>query len=182
MRFIEWKKKENINYKHWNMKRLIILLFALLPVTMIAQESKIAYVNYEEVMTAMPEFNEMRTKLEALEGQLRNTYTSLHEEYERKASDYIAQQDSLPDNIKQMRMADISQLQERIENFAASMQGTMQEEQGKMFTPISDKLNKAIQDVGKDKGYLYILDSRVMFYQAAEATNATSFVKQKLGL
>ena len=43
------------------MKKLIIFLLMMLPLGVFAQESKIAIVNTQEVIQAMPEFANMQT-------------------------------------------------------------------------------------------------------------------------
>ena len=45
------------------MKKLIVLLLMILPLSAIAQEVKIAYVKTQEVFMAMPEVSEMEKKL-----------------------------------------------------------------------------------------------------------------------
>ena len=47
------------------MKKLIIFLLMMLPLSLFAQESKIAVVNTQEVIQAMPEFADMQKKMTA---------------------------------------------------------------------------------------------------------------------
>ncbi len=62
----------------------------------------------------------------------------------------------------------------------------IQEKQVALFTPITDKADKAIKDVGKENGLIYIFDvspgGQVAYYDETRSTNVTTLVKTKLGL
>ena len=49
------------------MKKLIIFLLMMLPLGVFAQESKIAIVNTQEVIQAMPEFANMQKQMADME-------------------------------------------------------------------------------------------------------------------
>ena len=137
------------------MKKLIIFLLMMLPLGVFAQESKIAIVNTQEVM---------------------------QDEYNKKYSDFVAQQDSLTENIKMRRMQELQDMEQRTQNFIQISQQDFQKKQGELFTPIQDKLKNAIKAVGDEKGYTYILDPQIVLYQGNTAVDATQFVKAKLGI
>ena len=88
------------------MKKLIVLLLMLLPFAgaMNAQEAKIAFVNAGEIFTMMPEFKDMQKKMEDLNAKYKTELETMNSEYQKKYSDFIAQQDSLTENIKVRRM------------------------------------------------------------------------------
>ena len=53
-----------------------------------------------------------------------------------------------------------------------------------MLAPLLDKIQKAINEVGKEKGYTYIIDvaTGTAVYIGADAVDVTSNVKAKLGI
>jgi len=51
-----------------------------------------------------------------------------------------------------------------------------------LFTPIQNKFQKAVEDVGAEKNFLYVFDSQVMLFISPTATDATPLVKKKLGI
>ena len=100
------------------MKRLIILLFMILPLGVFAQDlSKIAYVNTQEVFNAMPEVAAMQKQLNDLNTNYQTELKKMQDEYQKKYSDYVQQQDSLTENIKLRRQQEIQDIQSRIDNF-----------------------------------------------------------------
>jgi len=88
------------------MKKLIIFLLMMLPLGVFAQESKIAIVNTQEVIQAMPEFATMQKQMADMEAKYKNEMQVMQDEYNKKYSDFVAQQDSLTENIKMRRMQD----------------------------------------------------------------------------
>ena len=75
------------------MKKLIIFLLMMLPLGVFAQESKIAIVNTQEVIQAMPEFATMQKQMADMEAKYKNEMQVMQDEYNKKYSDFVAQQD-----------------------------------------------------------------------------------------
>ncbi len=163
------------------MKKLVVLLFMMLPLGLMAQD-KIAFVNTNEVFSLMPENANIEKELVALNEQYTAELKVMQDEMQRKTADYLAQQDSLTENIKLRRMQEIEDIRTRIENFYPQAQEDMQKKQNDLIQPVREKIQKAIRDVGEEKGYTYIIDPQVLLYFGNNATDATPFVKAKLGL
>lgn len=166
------------------MKKLIALLLMLLPFAgaVNAQEVKIAFVNTQEVFMALPEVADMQKKLEDLNAKYKKELETMQGEYQKKYSDFIAQQDSLTENIKVRRMQEVQDMQQRMDNFVQVAQQDVTKQQQDLLTPIQQKIQDAIKAVGAEKGYTYIIDPQVLLYQGSNAIDATQFVKAKLGL
>ena len=158
------------------MKKLIVLLLMILPLGAIAQEVKIAFVKTQEVFMAMPEVSGMEKQMADLNEKYRVEFK------QKKYSDFVAQQDSLTENIKLRRMQEIQDIQERMDNFVQVAQQDVQKKQQELLQPIQQKLHEAIQKVGEEKGYTYIIDPAALLYTGTNAVDATPFVRTKLGL
>ncbi len=166
------------------MKKLFILLAALLPLSLFAQELKIAYVDAQSVLFALPEIPNIQKQIEDESNRYENELTVMQEEYTKKANDYVAQQEELTENIKLRRMQEIQDIQDRIENFYPVAQRDLQQLQQTLMQPLQERVAKAIQEVGDEKGYTYIMiyDPQLFLYVGNSAIDATPFVRQKLGL
>ena len=164
------------------MKKLIVLLFMILPLGVVAQEVKIAYVKTQEVFMAMPEVSDMEKQMADLNEKYKKELEQMQEEYQKKYSDFIAQQDSLTENIKLRRMQEIQDIQGRMDNFMQVAQQDGQKKQQELLQPIQQKLQGAIKAVGDEKGYTYIIDPAALLYTGNAAVDATPFVRTKLGL
>jgi len=92
-------------------------------------------------------------------------------------------QATITDAIRQAKEADIQSLQERISTFQQQAQENLQKEESKQFQPIVEKARKAIGDVAKEQGMLYVFEvSQVIYYNTAQSVDMMPLVKTKLGL
>lgn len=164
------------------MKKLIIFLLMMLPLGVFAQESKIAIVNTQEVIQAMPEFATMQKQMADMEAKYKNEMQVMQDEYNKKYSDFVAQQDSLTENIKMRRMQELQDMEQRTQNFIQISQQDFQKKQGELFTPIQDKLKNAIKAVGDEKGYTIFWIRRLFFIRVILLLTQLSSVKAKLGI
>ena len=166
------------------MKKLIALLLVLLPFVGAAnaQEAKIAFVNTQEVFMALPEVADMRKQIDDLNANYQKELETMQNEFQKKYSDFIAQQDSLTENIKVRRMQEVEDLRQRMDNFVQVAQQDVNKKQQELIAPIQQKMADAIKAVATEQGYTYIIDPQVLLYTGPNAIDATPFVKTKLGL
>lgn len=166
------------------MKKFIALVvIMLLPLGAFAQSgAKIAFVHASEIYVTMPEFTEVQKKLEAMSKEHMDEIKRLQDDIQNMTQAFLAQQDSLSDNIKTRRMQEIEEKQQRVQQYYQVAEEEMGKSQSEMMAPVNQKLRKAISDVGAEKGYTYIFDASNLLYTGADAIDATPFVKAKLGL
>jgi len=164
------------------MKKLIVSILLLLPLGVFAQDMKIATVNTNEIFTVMPEVSDMENELVTMSKQFEQELKSMEDEYTRKYTDFMAQGDSLTENIKQLRMQEIQDIHTRIENFIPMANQAREKKQQELFVPIREKVQNAIKSVGEENGYTYMLDAQNLLYTGSKAIDATPQVKAKLGI
>jgi outer membrane protein len=165
------------------MKKIIALMaIMLLPLGAIAQNTKIAYVYAQEVMVIMPEYTEMINSINTLSEGYRKELQQMEEEYRRKYTDFVNQQDSLTENIRLIRMQEIQDMETRIQTLVQTGEEEIDAKQQELVRPIQEKLRNAIRAVGEEKKYAYIIDPQALLHIGDDVEDATSFVKTKLGL
>ena len=166
------------------MKKLIIFLLMILPLGVFAQEMKVAIVNSQEIMSVMPEITAMQETLKQMNDKYAGEMKTMEDEWQKKYADYIAQQDSMTENIKVRSMQELQDIQQRVDNFTQVAQQDMSKKQQELLAPIQEKLRAAIKAVGDEKGYTYMLDNNpgIVLYTGNSAIDATPLVKAKLGL
>ena len=111
----------------------------------------------------MPEFATMQKQMADMEAKYKNEMQVMQDEYNKKYSDFVAQQDSLTENIKMRRMQELQDMEQRTQNFIQISQQDFQKKQGELFTPIQDKLKNAIKAVGDEKDILIFWILRLFF-------------------
>ena len=156
----------------------------LLPLGVFAQEMKIAVVDAQAIFSELPELSSVENEIMALNQQYEKELEGMREEYNKKYSDLTAAQDSLTENIKMMRLQEIQDIQTRMENLMRMAQQVISQKQEELLAPLYKKLNDAIEAVGEEKGYTYILtkNTQVVMYVGKSAIDATEAVKAKLGI
>jgi len=172
------------------MKRFIGISVLVIMVTFVgqnalAQNLKFGHINRTELIQAMPEFDSARVKLEKLNTELQNTAELLQVELNNKYETYLKESKNLTDLVKQTKEQELQDAQKRLTDFQTNAQTQMQEMQVKLFTPVTEKADKAIKEVGKENGYIYIFDlsqNQILYFDEAKSTNVTQPVKNKLGL
>ncbi|MCX6261821.1 MAG: OmpH family outer membrane protein [Bacteroidia bacterium] len=172
------------------MKRFIGISVLVFMVTFVgqnalAQNLKFGHINRTELIQAMPEFDSARVKLEKLNTELQNTAELLQVELNNKYETYLKESKNLTDLVKQTKEQELQDAQKRLTDFQTNAQTQMQEMQVKLFTPVTEKADKAIKEVGKENGYIYIFDlsqNQILYFDEAKSTNVTQLVKNKLGL
>ena len=166
------------------MKKLIIFLLMILPLGVFAQEAKVAIVNSNEIMAAMPELTAMQETMKQMNDKYAGEMKTMEDEWQKKHADYIAQQDSMTENIKVRRMQELQDIEQRVQNFTQVARQDMDKKQQELLAPIQDKIRTAIKAVGDEKGYAYIFDNNpgIVLYTGNSAIDATPLVKAKLGL
>ncbi|MDR1747051.1 MAG: OmpH family outer membrane protein [Tannerella sp.] len=164
------------------MKKLVVLLCMFFPLAVCAQEVKIAFVNSQEVLSALPELSDVETKMATLRDQYQREFKTMQDDYQKKYSDFMTQQDSLTENIKLRRQQEIEDLGQRLQNYVPVAEQDIQKKQEELYAPLIEKIQKAIKQVGDEKGYTYIINPQILLYTGSSAVDATPFVKAKLGI
>ena len=165
-------------------KKLIILFFAIMPLALVAQETKIAFVNSQEIFGMMPELGAIETQLNTKQEQVKKNAAALENEYNLKMEEFKKSDDEVTEALLMDRQKQIQQIEERYQAFIQNSQKEVQDLQQKLLAPVQEKMQKAIQAVGEEKGYTYILDlsSGSVAFHSPTAIDANPLVKAKLGI
>jgi len=150
-----------------------------------AQNLKFGHINRTELIQSMPEFDSARVNLEKLSTELTNTAELLQVELNNKYETYLKEGKNLTDLVRQTKEQELNDAQKRLTDFQTNAQNTLQEKQVELFTPITEKADKAIKDVGKENGFIYIFDlsgGQVIYFDEVKSTNVMPLAKAKLGL
>jgi outer membrane protein len=144
---------------------------------------KFGHINSTQLLSMMPDTKMADSSLQkfgqSLDGQLK-TMTA---EYQGKITDFKSKESSMADPVRESKMKEISDLEQRIQDFQESAQTSMQKKKEELYSPIIKKAEAAINGIAKEKGYSYIFDTSVgavLFAQDSE--DIMSMVKGKLGL
>jgi outer membrane protein len=150
-----------------------------------SQNLKFGHINSDELIQAMPEFDSANAKLENLRQELVNALELMTVELNNKSDAYNKESKNLTEIVRQTKEQELIDLNRRIQDFQTSAQEQLQNKQVELFQPIYTKVDKAIKDVGKENGFIYVFDvskGSLLYFDEAKSVNITALTKTKLGL
>lgn len=165
------------------MRKLIFALgFLAIGFTVSAQQ-KIGYINSLELLSLMPEVKKADAQLETYAKTFKDQLDVMQKDYDGKVKAFQAGEKTMGDAIKEVKYKEIQDLQKRMIDLSDNAEQKVGDKKEELYKPIFEKANTAIQAVGKEKGYAYILDSSTgALLFAVDSDNVLGLVKAKLGI
>lgn len=149
-----------------------------------AQVPKFGHIDLQALYQVMPERATGEKQYTAFQKELEDALGMMQKEAQTKYVEYLAKKDSLSETAIKMKEDDLRSIQERIQTYESSAQQQMQTKQAELFKPMLDKADKAIKEVGAEKGLIYVFEmsSRTILYNSKESLDILPLVKTKLGI
>ncbi|MCF0053076.1 OmpH family outer membrane protein [Dyadobacter sp. LJ53] len=151
--------------------------------------TKIGYTNVDYIIGKLPESKVMQNQLEVTKAQLDKALGETYKEAQEKYEAYQKNGANMTDVIRADKEKELQNLQTRIQEMQNNAQTSLQTKQQQLLEPILTKVNNAIQEVGKESGFLYILNmdagagtTPIILFAASEENNATNLILRKLGV
>ena len=168
-------------------KRFFITLFVLVSIicgNSVDAQNNIAFVNTIDIINSLPDKVSATDKLETLNKNYKQELQIMQNEYNKKYSDFITYQERLAESIKLRRMQELTDLENRIQNFTKLAQKDIEEHEQLLLKPIKEKVSNAIEAVGIEQNFtvIYDLDDSAIVFVSPNAVDANSLVKNKLGV
>ncbi len=166
------------------LKAFVIIALFVASIGVQAQTSvKIGYVDFAQIVSAMPGQDSINQKLQAHVASLESQMKAMQTEYESKINNYQATQATMSQIIKQTKEKEILDLQTRIEAFNQQAQYEIQNKQMELTQPLIERIQRAILAVGKENGFTYILNGNEQIILYSEGgINVLPLVKKKLNI
>jgi len=165
------------------MKLTAVLLFVVTAVTVNAQQ-KFGHIDLQALIQVMPERATAETEFNTFQGELEDILGDMQKELQTKMTEFEGMGETVSEIKKNAKITEIQDLQQRIQNYQVTAQQQLQQKQGELLQPVFDKAEKAIEEVAKEKGLLYVFDigTKVVLYKSAQSIDVLPLVKTKLGI
>ena len=166
------------------MKKIIIIAaMALVSLAATAQETKLAYVDFNEVIMLMPEMDAARATLEENEMTQNEILQSMYEELQTKYQQYQQKAESWTPAIRQSKEAEITEIQARFEQTQQSFANEISQLQQELQAPIVEKAQNAINELAKAKGVAVVFEKSSMIYiDPAQCLDLTPEARKNLNI
>ncbi len=144
-----------------NLISLSLLVVLLLGGTSLTAQdgAKFGHINTNELLRMMPGRDQAQADLERYAQELEETFAAMQNEFQTKYQEYIENQETYSQLVRQSKERELQSLNERIMEFQESAQQDIMEQEERLLNPIIEKAREAIQKVGREHGYTYIFDT-----------------------
>lgn len=163
----------------------VVLTFATATSALAQAPLKIGYTSVSYVLAQMPESKQIESQLKTYSGQLEAQLKTKYTEYQTKGEAYQKGAATMTDVVRADKEKELQNLQQSIQEFQRNADQSLQQRQQTLLKPALDKLQKAIDDVAKENGYTYVLnsdgDSPVLLH-GPEDGNISDIVLKKMGI
>lgn len=147
-----------------------------------AQNKQYAYINAQELIQVMPEYNLAMDSLQAYQDDLQSTFETLQQEYTTKLTDYQNNVDTYSTTMLQTKQQELMDMQQRLQTFSDNADPQMTTRQNQLMAPIYTKVTDAIQAVAEEQGVIYVIDATALLYTSPDGFDLLPLVKAKLGI
>ncbi|MCM1451404.1 MAG: OmpH family outer membrane protein [Clostridium sp.] len=163
-------------------KRTILALLIALPMSIFAQ--KFGVIDFNSIIQGMPEFTAMQTQIAEASKKYEDEYGKLREEFEKKLTEYqqLEQDANTPQAIKERRMQEMNDLDQKAQQFINNAQQDLQRMQVQQLNPIQQKVLEATKAIGQEGGYVFIFPADLAVYEGAMVEDVTNIVAKRLGV
>lgn len=163
------------------LKLMAFAMFMMVSAIASAQQGKIAYVNSQDLLEAMPEAKDAQTQLAAMAGQLDSIYKKYINEYQMLIQKI--QNPALTEVEKDAIGQDLAYLEQRIQQYEQDSQAKLDAKKAELFQPIIDKATAVVKEVAKEAGYAYVIDNSLgVLIMAPDGDNILPLVKKKMNI
>ena len=179
-------------YNNKMMKKILKLTLTVMLVMCASSvfAQKFGRVDLAAVVTAMPEFTEAQTNLEAYGKDLQDQLEQIMVEFNTLYADYQKNAATLSDSVRQLKERELSELQQRYQDFQQLAQQDMQKKEAEIMNPIYDKANEAVKKVSVAGGYIAVFSTTgdqpsaagLAYFNSESLTDITPAVKKELGI
>jgi outer membrane protein len=151
-------------------------------VSFVGAQSKIAHIDTQKLIQAMPEMTAAKTQLETLSKTYQTELQSLGAEFQKKVKLYDSEASTKTQEENTARAKEVQGMEQSIREYQAKAQQDLQKKEFDLLKPITEKAKETILKVGRAQGFQYILDSSQGVTIMAEGKDLLDDVKKALGI
>jgi len=140
-------------------KLLAVVLVLFLGATQMSAQTKVAHIDTQELVASMPEMKAAANELEKISKTYETELRNLANTFEARVSRYEKEADSKSEEENMARAQELQEMQNNIQEYRQTAMRELEKKEQDIYQPLLEKAKKAIEKVGKQQGFDYILDS-----------------------
>ena len=143
------------------MKRITLILIALMLLTPALHAQKYACVNTEYILSNIPDYAKAQQQLDRLSEGWQKELEAKFAEIDKLYKTFQQEAYLLPDNLKKKRQDEIAAKEKEareLQNQHYGPGGDLDKKRAELMKPIQDRVYNAIERIANEKNYAFILD------------------------
>jgi outer membrane protein len=137
---------------------LLLALLLCASSGLVAQTQKIGYVNSAKIFDELPEARDAAKRLEGFAKPVQDTLQLMQKQIEEKYADYQKKESMMNDASKRTAQQEIQDIQLHAREYAQTKDRDLASQREKIFTPVKEKILRAIEKIAKTEKYSFVLD------------------------
>ena len=138
---------------------MVVATILMLSSISVDAQSKVAHINTQELVEAMPDMKNAKSELEKLAKTYETDIQAMATELQNKIKQYDAESSSKTQEENGKRLQEVQGMEQSIRQYQAQAQQDLQKKEIELLQPITEKAKDAILKVGNSQGFDYVLDS-----------------------
>ncbi len=142
-------------------KKVLSTLVLALVISFSVNAQRIAVVDINAILSAMPEYEQAQTQIDGVASKWRQEIAQEYDKIKSLYNKYQAEQVLLSDEAKTQKEDEIMKMEKavrKLQNDKFGPEGELFKQRQELVSPIQDKVYVAIEDFAADKGYDLIFD------------------------
>ncbi len=161
-------------------KTLLVAAILMFGINTLTQAQKTAHINFEELVSSMPETTKLQADLEKLGKTYGEEINNAQVALKAKIDKYTAEEISQTAEQNRLRIEEVQKDQLKIQQLQQVAQQELQQKEKAALEPIIQKAQEAIKAVATSKGIIYVLDSKALI--VSEGEDLLPAVKKSLSI
>ena len=171
------------------MKRLILFVLTILPLTVLAQTRQpvagelsadsttttvcFGYLSYDAALMSMPEYAVAQDSIKAEHEAYEKEMKRVEDEFNQKYELFLEGQREFPRTILLKRQNELQELMQRNVDFKAQARQELRQAEERLMQPLHDRLREVLAAVAREFGLALVINTD---------TNACPFIDPRMGM
>lgn len=165
-------------------KLFAVVVIVIITATVNAQTPKFGHIDLQALVQVMPERATAETEYNNFQSELEEVLGDMQKGYQTALTELEQLGDGASEIKRNAKITELQDMQQRMQSYQQNAQLQLQQKQGEVLQPVFDKAEKAIEEVAKEKGLIYVFDigTKVVLYKSNDSMDLLPLVKAKLGI
>jgi len=167
------------------MKKVLILLLSIL-FSQSSNAQKVAYVDFNTILTKMPAYQSAESKLLQYQAHLKDSLNEATTQYEHFRNRCVNKSETgyytTRPSEKDADIKKLNSLEKSLETLQNNLEALLDRKQIELIQPIEIKLIGIIETYAKENGYSYIFMLNSALYSQKTVPDISEQIMQKMGL